>query len=64
VDSPLYPLDRALGVPLDRSDVMVVVHGAAGVAGVPVLTLGSALPPERFELVVLAADPAISAVTA
>ena len=64
VDGPLYPLDRALGVPLDRSDVMVVVHGAAGVAGVPVLTLGSALPPERFELVVLAADPAISAVTA
>ncbi|HLL64842.1 MAG TPA: hypothetical protein VK453_03730 [Micromonosporaceae bacterium] len=60
---PLDPLDRALGVALDRSDVMVHVHAVAGVVGVPVLTLGAADPPARFELVGLAPAPAVTAVT-
>lgn len=63
-DGPLNPLDRALGVPLDRSDVMVVVHGAPGVVGVPVLTLGTAPPTRRHELTVVAPNPTITAVTA
>lgn len=62
-EGPLHPLDRALGVPLDRSDVLVVVHDAAGVLGVPELTLGTAVP-SRYALAVLAPDPAITAVPA
>ncbi len=61
-DGPLAPLERALGEPLDRSDVVTVIHTVAGVAGVPSLTLPGAAGElgrrfcERYELIVL--DPA------
>ena len=61
-DGPLGPLQRALGQPLDRSDVFAVLHAVEGVVGVPSLTvpgatgeLGRRLA-ERYELIVL--DPA------
>jgi hypothetical protein len=38
-ESPLVPVERALGQPLDRSDVLLVVHAVPGVLGVPVLTV-------------------------
>ncbi len=61
-DGPLGPLERTLGQPLDRSDVVAVVHGVTGVVGVAVLTLeGAAVDlgrrsADRYELLVLGLD--------
>ncbi|GAA0712522.1 hypothetical protein GCM10010199_10820 [Dactylosporangium roseum] len=61
---PLDPLDRLLGVPLDRSDVMVHVHAVPGVTGVPALTLdGTPAAVKRYQLVALAPNPDVTAVT-
>ena len=46
-DGPLAPGHRALGQPLDRSDVFAVIHGVAGVVGVTTL---DAPPARRGEL--------------
>ena len=59
---PLAPLNRVLGQPLDRSDVLAVIHSAPGVVGVPSLTVPGAggelgrRTARRYELIVL--DPA------
>lgn len=56
---PLSPLRRALGQPLDGSDVYAVLHGATGVVGVPLLSVPGAigdigrLPAARHELIVV-----------
>lgn len=56
---PLAPPRRALGQPLDRSDVYAVLHGATGVVGVTALTVPGAvgevgrLPAARYELIVV-----------
>ncbi len=58
-DGPLSPLERVLGQPLDRSDVVAVLHSTVGVVGVSSLTLPGAggdlgrHPAERFELLVV-----------
>ncbi|MDI2131683.1 hypothetical protein [Yinghuangia seranimata] len=67
-DGPLDPLRRGLGVPLDRSDVVAVVHRVPGVIGLPVLTLTGGtqaaadravgrVPAARYELLVLRLPP-------
>jgi hypothetical protein len=61
---PLGALTRGLGQPLDRSDVVVVLHDVPGVTGVATLTLsglpgtGAAaaigrLPAEPYQLLVV-----------
>jgi hypothetical protein len=67
---PLGPLQRALGQPLDRSDVFAVLHAVAGVIGVPSLTvpgatgeLGRRLA-ERYELIVLDPGPKLTGTAA
>jgi hypothetical protein len=62
---PLAPLQRALGMPLDRSDVVAVLHGVEGVVGVPSLTVAGTAgelgrrPAARYELIVLDPQPSI-----
>jgi hypothetical protein len=61
---PLAPDSRALGQPLDRSDLVSVLHSVEGAVGVTALELPGAGPlgrraGERWELLVLA-DPAIA----
>jgi hypothetical protein len=58
VGSPLVAVERAMGRPLDRSDVLVVLHAATGVVGVPTLTIAGVpvsdplgrRPAARYEL--------------
>jgi hypothetical protein len=63
---PLAPLQRALGQPLDRSDVVAVLHGVTGVIGVSTLSVPGAIgelgrrPAARHELVVLSAASTVS----
>jgi hypothetical protein len=60
-DGPLAPLNRALGQPLDRSDVFAVLQAVTGVVGVTSLLVPGAgaevdrRSAARFELIVL--DP-------
>jgi hypothetical protein len=67
---PLAPLQRSLGQPLDRSDVVVVLHGVVGVVGVPSLTLPGSTgdlgrrAAARYELLTLAADASVQGVAA
>jgi len=62
---PLAPEQRALGQPLDRSDVLAVLHGPTGVVGVQAFALAGAGGPlgrrsaERWELLLLAAEPQV-----
>ena len=64
-DGPLAALRRALGQPLDRSDVYAVLHEAEGIVGVPLLTVPGAvgdigrLTAARWELVVIDAASTI-----
>ena len=64
-DGPLAPPDRALGQPLDRSDVYGVLHAVAGVVGVTSLVVPGATdevgrrPAARFELIVLDPEPLV-----
>ena len=64
-DGPLAALQRALGQPLDRSDVFSVLHRVEGVVGVTSLVVPGAgadverRPAERFELIVLDPDPIV-----
>lgn len=72
----LAPPNRALGAPLDRSDVVAVVHAVAGVVGVPALTLSGGTPPaasgaavgrllaRRYELLIVGADSTATEVVA
>ena len=65
---PLAPAARALGEPLDRSDLLAVIHGAEGVVGVAALDLPGAgelgrRAAERWELLVLGA-PAVTGAAA
>jgi Baseplate J-like protein len=66
----LAPLERALGQPLDRSDVFAVLHAVAGVVGVTSLDLPGAVgelgrrPAERYELIVLDPEPAVGGAAA
>ena len=69
-DGPLGPLQRALGQPLDRSDVFAVLHAVEGVVGVPSLTvpgatgeLGRRLA-ARYELIVLDSAPELTGAAA
>jgi hypothetical protein len=56
--SPLVAVERALGQPLDRSDVLLVLHAATGVVGVPTLVIAGVpaadplgrRPAARYEL--------------
>jgi hypothetical protein len=74
---PLDPSVRAMGQPMDQSDIEVVMHLVPGVLGVTSFTLtGGTITPDagavalgrqpadRFELLVLAAPASLSAVTA
>jgi hypothetical protein len=67
---PLGPLQRALGQPLDRSDVFAVLHAVTGVVGVPTLDVPGATgelgrrPAERYELIVLSPAPVIGGASA
>jgi predicted phage baseplate assembly protein len=69
-DGPLAPLNRALGQPLDRSDVFAILHAVPGVVGVPVLDVPGAVgdlgrrPAERYELIVLDPDPVVGGAAA
>jgi predicted phage baseplate assembly protein len=69
-DGPFAPLDRGLGEPLDRSDVVAVLHGVAGVVGVAALTLAGAAvdlgrrAAERYELLVLDPDTDVQGASA
>jgi hypothetical protein len=69
-DGPLAPDDRSLGRPLDRSDVLAVLHGVTGVVGVTQLTLAGAsgelgrLAAARYELVFPADDPQLTGAAA
>jgi hypothetical protein len=69
-DGPLGPLQRVLGQPLDRSDVVAVLHSAVGVTGVSSLTLPGAggelgrRPADRFELLLVDAASVVQAVSA
>jgi hypothetical protein len=64
-EGPLGPLNRTLGQPLDRSDVLAVVHGVSGVVGVPSLTVPGAggelgrRTAARYELIVLDQAPTV-----
>jgi predicted phage baseplate assembly protein len=65
---PLAPAAQALGEPLDRSDLLAVIHGAEGVVGVAALDLPGAgelgrRPAERWELLTLA-PPAVTGAAA
>jgi predicted phage baseplate assembly protein len=68
-DGPLAPLERELGQPLDRSDVLGVLHAATGVVGVSSLTLPGAAgdvgrrAAARYELL-LAGDAELQGVAA
>jgi predicted phage baseplate assembly protein len=65
-DGPLAPDNRALGQPLDRSDVLAVLHAVVGVIGVVSLGVQGAtgelgrLGAARWELVYPSADPVIT----
>ena len=66
-DGPLAPAERTLGQALDPSDVQAVLHAVPGVLGVVSLSLDGAaftarMPAARYELLVLAPDPALQAV--
>jgi predicted phage baseplate assembly protein len=67
---PLAPPRRALGQPLDRSDVFAVVHGVTGVVGVTSLAMSGTgadvgrLAADRFELIVLDPAPVVGGVSA
>ncbi len=69
-DGPLAALQRALGQPLDRSDVFAVLHRVDGVVGVTSLVVpGSGAdverrPAARFELIVLDPDPIVEGAAA
>jgi hypothetical protein len=69
-EGPLAPLKRALGQPLDRSDVHAVLHAIEGVVGVASLDLPGAVgelgrrPAERYELIVLDREPAVGGAAA
>jgi hypothetical protein len=69
-DGPLGALQRALGQPLDRSDVFAVLHSVPGVVGVPTLDVPGATgelgrrPATRYELIVLDPAPAIGGAAA
>jgi hypothetical protein len=69
-DGPLAALQRALGQPLDRSDVFAVVHGVTGVVGVTSLVVPGAgadverRPAARYELIVLDPEPIVAGVSA
>ena len=68
-DGPLAPAERLLGQPLDRSDVIAVLHGVKGVLGVSSLALGGAggvlgrHAAERYELLLVPA-PTVQGVSA
>ncbi len=75
-DGPLAPARRALGQPLDRSDLLEVIHGASGIVGVvDMLLTGATITPStaenelgrqpaaRWELLLLADAPALATVT-
>jgi hypothetical protein len=49
-DSPLVPANRELGEPLDRSDVVAVIHTVPDVLGVTALTIAGASPPDQTRL--------------
>jgi len=64
-DGPLGAWSRTMGQPLDRSDVIAVVHAVDGVVGLPTLTLSGVAGDDvvigrraaaRYELLVV--DPA------
>ena len=67
---PLAPEQRALAQALDRSDVLEVIHGVSAVVGVHGFALEGAAgqlgrrEAERWELLLLEADPAIEAAPA
>jgi len=69
-DGPLAPLQRVLGQPLDRSDVISVLHSAVGVTGVSSLTLPGAggelgrHPADRFELLLVHGTSVVQVVPA
>jgi predicted phage baseplate assembly protein len=69
-DGPLAPPDRALGQPLDRSDVYAVLHAVTGVVGVTSLGVPGATDEvgrraaARFELIVLDPEPTVGGASA
>jgi hypothetical protein len=69
-DGPLAALNRALGQPLDRSDVFAVLHGVTGVVGVTSLVVpGAGAGVERrlaarYELIVLDPEPTVAGASA
>jgi hypothetical protein len=66
----LGPEQRALGQPLDRSDVFAVIHGVPGVVGVSSLDVPGATGElgragaQRYELLVPSADPIVTGAAA
>jgi hypothetical protein len=69
-DGPLAAPQRALGQPLDRSDVFAVVHNVTGVVGVTSLMVPGAeadlerRSAARYELIVLDAEPIVAGASA
>lgn len=69
-DGPLAPPQRALGQPLDRSDVFAVLHAVPGVVGVTSLMVtgtGGQVQRHlaaRYELIVLDSEPIVGGVSA
>jgi hypothetical protein len=70
-EGPAGPLTRKLGQPLDRSDLLAVIHGVAAVVGVASLTLGGIqaataalgrVPARVFELLVVAPGAIVTGV--
>lgn len=55
---PLAPVPRRMGVPLDASDVVTVVHGVAGVLGVSSLEIGQGLRPASAGELAIGRSPA------
>ena len=69
-EGDLGPDQRALGQPLDRSDIFAVIHRVVGVVGVASLDLPGATGELgrrgalRYELLVPSSDPAVTGASA